>query len=103
MGMIISMLCLYSAVCFHTSVGFLLFYLIWWAMRRPLLVNNQRRSALFLYTYYYVYGICMRNMCVCMRCICARTKDTIIAYKATMEKASINVEIYTEKNTKAYD
>jgi hypothetical protein len=38
-----------------------------------------------------------------MRRICARTEDTIIAYKVTMEKASINVEIYTEKNTKAYD
>ena len=47
-----------DVVCCHTSVGFLLFYLIWWAMRRPLLVNNQRRSALFLYTYtmYMVYA-----------------------------------------------
>ena len=48
-----------DVVCCHTSVGFLLFYLIWWAMRRPLLVNNQRRSALFfmctyLYTAYVV-------------------------------------------------
>ena len=48
MGMIISILRWYSAVCFHTSVGFLLVYLIWWAMRRPLLVNKQRRSALFV-------------------------------------------------------
>ena len=46
--MIISILRWYSAVCFHTSVGFLLVYLIWWAMRRPLLVNKQRRSALFV-------------------------------------------------------
>ena len=46
--MIISILCSFQGiVCCHTSVGFLLFYLIWWAMRRPLLVNNQRRSALF--------------------------------------------------------
>ena len=48
MGMIISILRLYSAVFRHTSVGFLLFYLIWWAMRRPLLMNKQRRSALFV-------------------------------------------------------
>ena len=46
--MIISILRWYSAVCFHTSVGFLLVYLIWWAMRRPLLMNKQRKSALFL-------------------------------------------------------
>ena len=51
MGMIISILRLYSAVFRHTSVGFLLFYLIWWAMRRPLLINNQRRSTLFLCLY----------------------------------------------------
>ena len=49
-----------------------------------------------------MYGMCMRNMCVCMRRICARTEDTIIAYKATMEKASINVDIYTEKNTQRH-
>ena len=64
--MIVSILRLFviDVVCFHTSVGFLLFYLIWWAMRRPLLVNNQRRSALFLYTYtiYMVYScvVCVR-------------------------------------------
>ena len=50
--MIISILCLFQGiVCCHTSVGFLLFYLIWWAMRRPLLMNKQRRSALFVYKY----------------------------------------------------
>ena len=50
--MIISILCLFQGiVCCHTSVGFLLFYLIWWAMRRPLLINNQRRSALFVSLY----------------------------------------------------
>ena len=51
--MIVSILRLFviDVVCFHTSVGFLLFYLIWWAMRRPLLVNNQRRSALFVCLY----------------------------------------------------
>ena len=49
--MIISILRWYSAVCFHTSVGFLLVYLIWWAMRRPLLVNKQLEVCAFsLYT-----------------------------------------------------
>ena len=50
--MIISILCSLQGIVYcHTSVGFLLFYLIWWAMRRPLLMNKQRRSALFVYKY----------------------------------------------------
>ena len=55
--MIVSILhlVLNDVVCCHTSVGFLLFYLIWWAMRRPLLVNNQRRSALFCIPILYVW------------------------------------------------
>ena len=78
--MIVSILRLFviDVVCFHTSVGFLLFYLIWWAMRRPLLVNNQRRSALFLCA-----PICIQHMS-CAQAIHARL-DTIIAYMAKME------------------
>ena len=50
MGMTISILHFRIGVVYcHISVGFLLFYLIWWAMRRPLLINNQRRSALFVH------------------------------------------------------
>ena len=30
-----------GVVCCHISVGFLLFYLFYWAMRRPQLVNKQ--------------------------------------------------------------
>ena len=37
-----------GVACCHISVGFLLFYLFYWAMRRPLLINNQRRSTLFV-------------------------------------------------------
>ena len=49
--MTISILCFFQGVvCCHISVGFLLYYLFYWAMRRPQLVNNQRRSALFCYT-----------------------------------------------------
>jgi hypothetical protein len=64
-----------DVVCCHTSVGFLLFYLIWWAMRRPLLVNNQRRSALFLYT----YTICMVYACV----ICAHACVVYVRVRKT--------------------
>ena len=70
--MIISILRWYSAVCFHTSVGFLLVYLIWWAMRRPLLVNKQRRSALFLYTHpacAFLYQLLRKDLYICKKCI----------------------------------
>ena len=50
--MTISILRLYSAVCCHISVGFLLYYLFYWAMRRPQLVNKQRRSTLFVCMYH---------------------------------------------------
>ena len=40
-----------SVVYCHISVGFLLFYLFYWAMRRPQLVNKQLEVCAFLCLY----------------------------------------------------
>ena len=50
--MTISILRLYSAVCCHISVGFLLYYLFYWAMRRPQLVNKQLEVYAFCVSIY---------------------------------------------------